>query len=396
MPVLNLKGSKLPNNAKLSDYLPSALVFVRLTDLRPEQVIEIDVSLDGIYLQPDDPKEPAWVSPDGKREGVHSALLSIVGGSEFKVNFTQKAELRQSRGRALSLTRISQATISDIWVNGARTAGIAAQECEGVKLIRPVTVDTDNYLEQKQDMNVFNVAGSITLKNCKKMEVIDAISCDHIGNGITATESDGGTWTRPTTLGVYGANLYVNASPNHTIRGGIALGSKTHRPNGYVVNSEEENKGIPSENAVFEDCLAFDVEFPFGVWGNEDQTIPLNRVATLNSRFVGNASGPKLSNRTPITTFDQTGTRYLRTVDIDPTALAAIRNLRNGLADLVRAHADWKEIEAEREALRFAIGTLGGPVVDPDPDPEPLDREALRAMLKEQEALLARMVALVG
>lgn len=379
--MLNLSGAKLPDNIKLSNYVRNPREAVRVTGLRQGQSLEIDITLNGNYTQPDKPEKAGWVGPTGL-EGVHTALLTIADSAGFAVVFTNKAELRNSRGRGLTISECKSFSVSDAFVRGARTAGIAVQNCEDFNFHRPITVDTSNYQDHRTDVDKHNVAGSIKFDKCRNYSVLDAFSIDHQGNGITATESTGGAWGNPTTWGVYGANMYINASPNHIVQGGLVMGSATYRPSAYVLNSEEENEGA-SDNVELLGCYCTDAAWGLGVWGNEGkQGIVIGRLGLLDSLLISDG-GIKVHAATEVKVLDQAGTLLLKPGALPDGLEAELRILGTALADVVRRHEELSVIAGRRAALVAALEGLRKPV---EPPKEEIDMEALRALVTEGEA----------
>jgi len=171
-----------------------------------------------------------------------------------------------------------------------------------------------------------------------------------------------------------------------------------------VVNSEEENKGIPSEGATFDSCLAIDAERGVGIWGNEKQVMTLDKFSLLNSIMVAKNLRTKLNGNTTIKNIDEAGTIYLDPAKLPDGVLSAIRSQAADLADLVRNHAAWPVIADQRASLVGAIKALGNPVEPPieppTPDPVLLRLAAIESRLTEQgariEALTAQYAALAG
>lgn len=383
--MIGFNGNKLPDGEiRLSDLLDTDRKSVRFVGLKPGQDLVIDVSLDGGYQFPDTPKKANWIGADG-REGVHTALLTIAKGSGFTLRFTDSAELRNSRGRGLSIAQSDTFAVHDAWVRGARTAGIAVQECRDFTMYQPVTIDTSNYQDSKQEGP--NWAGSIKFDKCDTYTVDDAISLDHLGNGITATESSNGAWNRPAAYGVDGANIYINASPGHTVRDGLAIGGNVTPP-GYVVNSEEENSGA-SEEVSFLDCYALDTDWGLGFWGNERKAgVVIERANFLNGILISRHN-MKIHPNANVLNFDDSGTLYFPVAETDEAKLTELRRLAEQWADKVKEHAPWAEIDAVRTALRSALAAMRGPVV------QPIDRAALAEWIAEGADWLERGRALV-
>lgn len=383
--MIGFNGDKLPDGEiRLSNYLDTDRESVRFVGLRPGQELIIDVSLDGAYQFPDTPTKANWIGEDG-REGVHTALLTITKSSGFTLRFTDSAELRNSRGRGLSIALSDTFAVHDAFVRGARTAGIAVQECRDFIMYRPVTVDTSNYQDSKQEGP--NWAGSIKFDLCDTYTVEDAVSLDHLGNGITATESSDGTWTRPAAYGVDGANIYINASPGHTVTDGLAIGGNVTPP-AYVVNSEEENSGA-SEGVSFLDCYALDADWGLGFWGNERKAgVVIERANFLNGILISRHN-MKIHPNANVLNFDDSGTLYCPLAEMDAGKLAELRSLADQWAAKAREHATWAEIDEARTALRLAFAALRGPVL------QPLDRAALAEWIAEGAAWLERGRALV-
>jgi hypothetical protein len=163
--MLTLRGPKLPDSARLSDYVTDASDNVRLTNLRAGQTIEIDVTLDGGYTNPKLPAEAGWVSPVTGREGVHTPMIAVSQSEAFALHVTGKAEAQSSRGRGVTISECTGFEAHDLWVRGARTAGIAVHGSSGFSLVRPVTIDTGNYQSAKGQGK--NWPGSIKMEGCK-------------------------------------------------------------------------------------------------------------------------------------------------------------------------------------------------------------------------------------
>jgi hypothetical protein len=379
MPTFN--GSKLPDSAKLSDYLDNQNEAVRLIGLRLGQTIEIDVSLDGGYLHPDQPPQFGWVSPVTGLGGVHTALLAITKSTGFALHATNKSEIRNSRGRGVSISECDGFVAEDLWVRGARTAGIALSKCSVFQLDRPVTIDTGNYQSAKGQGK--NYPGSLKLEHCRDYRMIEPASIDHMGNGQTPSDCANGEWLAPFTFGVNGAQVYINASPNHTVVGGLVVG----RAASYVVQSEEENDG-PSENVRFERCYALDSEWGLGFWGNEKKPgIIIQNAAFVDGVLISDR-GMKIHPNAKVLDFDDAGTILLKPTDLPANVLANLRSLSDRLAAAYRDHADAADITAARVALGAAFAALRGPVVEPEPA---IDRAALLAWFEEGEALRVQM-----
>lgn len=387
--MISFSGNRLAPNGYtyLSDLLPDnyAGESIRVTGLKSGQTFVVDVAIDGGYKHPDKPTKPGWVSPDGKREGVHVALLTLARSSGFALAFEDKAELRNSRGRGLSMADCSGFEMDDAWVRGARTAGIALQNCTDFTARRPVTVDTSNYQTERTDVERWNVAGSIKLDGCLNYKLIDPISIAHMGNGITATESANGEWVNPLTLAVHGANQYINASPGHTVRGGLAVGgTPTNKPPAYVVNSEKENEGA-SEGVTFRDCFALDASWGLGFWGNEKKAGVVIEEASFLSGILVAEDGVKFHSNAMVKRFDDTGTLFVPLDTMAPAQLAELRTRADQLAAKVRDHADWDAIIDARIYLETGLLALRVPA----PTPE----ELRQAWENEGEMLLAEVAA---
>lgn len=393
MPTIN--GAKLPDIIKLSDHISNTYEAVRVNGLRKGQTLIVDVTLDGGYKHPDTPVKAEWVGD--VREGVHTALLSISDGTGFTVNFVDGTELQQSRGRQLSISKCSGFTVNDAYGRGAATAGIALQDCTGFTFNRGITIYTGNYQTNK---NVGpNWPGSIKMQRCYDYVMNDCISVDHMGNGMTPTECKNGTWNDLTCIDVTGANVYINASPDHFVTGGLCFGSATRQTSAYVTNSEKENEGV-SEDACFEGCYCFDTETAFGAWGNQKKEgLTLDLVSVVGSVFVAK-EGFKVHPNAGLQKLDKSGTLYLPSVP-DAT-LAKLREQGAALKALALKHAPWPAIAAQRAAL---IGTLEGlrkdgpvePPVDPPVDPPTDDTEKRIAALEATVAgLVAQQAALGG
>lgn len=364
------QGSKLgAGEHRLSNLLDNTSEDVRFVGLKAGQIVVVDVTIDGGYKHPDKPIKAGWVSPDGSREGVHTALLTVAKSAGFALIFEDKAELRNSRGRGLSVANCADFTLDDAWVRGARTAGITFQECTGFTARRPVTVDTSNYQTERTDVEKWNVAGSIKFDRCRRYTVEEPISIDHMGNGITSTESSGGTWLSPLTIAVHGANQYINASPGHTVRGGLVVGGTgTNRPPAYVVNSEKENEGV-SEGVTFRDCFALDAGWGLGFWGNErKQGVMIEEAAFLNGILVAE-DGVKFHPNATVKRFDDAGTLFVPYHTMPPGELETLRMRAEQLAAKVREHADWQEITDARVYLEAGLLALREPA---GPTPEEL------------------------
>jgi hypothetical protein len=396
--MLTLRGPKLPDNAKLSDYVTDESDNVRITNLRAGQTFDVDMTLDGVGDNPKLPLKAEWYSAVTKREGVHTPMLAIVQSEGFTVQFSEKAEMRDSRGRGITISDSRGFFAHDLWVRGARTAGIAVQKSTGFTLTRPVTIDTGNYQSAKGQGK--NWPGSIKMENCSAYRVIEPASLDHMGNGLTPTESSGGEWIEPFAYAVHGAMIYINASPGQIVDGGFAIGgTPTNRPSAYVLNSEEENEGS-SDGARFEGCNSLDVSWGFAIWGNEKKpNVVIQRAAMIDGVLISD-NGSKIHPNAVVLNYDDTGTLLIKPEDLPANVLANLRSLADRLAAAYRAHADAADITLARVALGAAFAALRGPVVVPDPV---IDRAALVALLGEGEAIaeqqrgwLARLGALVG
>jgi hypothetical protein len=392
--MLTLRGPKLPDSARLSDYVTDASDNVRITNLRAGQTVEIDVTLDGGYTNPKLPIEAGWVSPVTGRSGVHTPMIAVSQSTGFAIHCTGKAEVHNSRGRGITISDCHDFLAYDLWVRGARTAGISLHKSSGFTLTRPVTLDTGNYQSAKGQGK--NWPGSIKFEGCRDYTIVEPASLDHMGNGITPTESADGTIVAPFTYDVGGGQIYINASPGHRIAGGLAIG----RAAAYVVNSEEENEGV-SEGVRFERCHALGAEWALGFWGNEGKKNIIIQEAAFVDGVLISDHGMKIHPNAKVLDFDDAGTILLKPADLPANILANLRSLADRLADAYRQHADADAITAARVALSQAFAALRGPVVV---EPEPvIDRAALVALVAEGEAMaeaqrdwLARVGALAG
>jgi hypothetical protein len=207
--------------------------------------------------------------------------------------------------------------------------------------------------------------------------MIEPASIDHMGNGQTPSDCANGKWFAPFTFGVNGAQVYINASPNHTVVGGLVVG----RAASYVVQSEEENDG-PSENVRFEGCYALDSEWGLGFWGNEKKPGIIIQNAAFVDGVLISENGMKIHPNAKVLDFDDAGTILLKPTDLPANVLANLRMLADRLADAYRQHADAETITAARVALGAAFAALRGPVVI---EPAPIDRATLEAWLEEGE-----------
>lgn len=399
----NLRGDKLPaGDIRLSNYLDNNNEDVRITGLKIGQTVIVDVPLDGEYRYPDQPAKAPWVSPDGSREGVHTALFTVAKSNGFAVVFDGRSELTRSRGRGLSIANCESFEIYHAYVRGARTAGIALQECERFTLHRPTTVNTSNYQTERVDVNQWNVSGSIKLDRCHDYRLVNPISLEHMGNGITATQCSKGHWLNPFTYAVHGANQYINASPEHTVYRGLAVGgTSSNRPPAFVINSEQENEGA-SEAFAFEECYCIDTSWGLGVWGNESKDeIPIQRGSLINSILISQ-NGNKFHRDTPITDFDDSGTLDLLqakkrkngeivgetltgfTDDEAAFHLGLLRYEATTLAEMVRNHAESAAIDAKLLNVYGVFESLRRPVA-----PSPIDREVLTQLLDQGDQISA-------
>ena len=327
-----LRGKDLPKRAKLSDYLSDGHEQVRIAGLSDGQEFEIDIALDGRYTLPDGPAK--WVNKDKTREGVHTAMLTIAESSNFTLLFTHGAEVQNSRGRGITINDCHDFNAHDLFVRGARTAGISVHESTGFTLHHPTTIDTSNYQTKRVDVNKWNVSGSIKFVGCDGYKLIRPISIDHMGNAITTTESSNGTWESPITIDTHGASQYINASPGHTIRDGIHIGDS----NAWVINSEEENTG-DSSGVRMENCFALDAKWGLGFWGNEGKEgIVLKDAHALNCIFISN-EGIKLHKRANIESLDTTGTLHFTPKQVDAELLKRLRQHGKLLKAAVMEHA---------------------------------------------------------
>lgn len=375
--MLNLKGAGLPNVIKLSNYLRNDYEAVRLSDLRADQTLEMDVSLDGKHQHPDLPIVAEWIGAEG-REGVHTALLSIRNSPGFTLNFTDKSELKNSRGRGLGISKSDGFTINDAYVRSARTAGIALEDCKGFTFNRGITLGTGNYQDKKGEGP--NWPGSIKMQRCSGYTMNDCYSILHVGNGMTPTGCQRGIWNNPTCIDIDGASIYLNAAPGHIVNGGLCFGNAKEQPPAYVLNSEKEVEGV-SEGARLEDCHCFDAAVGFGIWGNQGKEgLVLEHVAVLNSLMIAN-EGWKVHENATVQQLDQAGTLYLDPKALPAGVLAELRILGTALADVVRRHEEWPIIAGRRAALVAAIAKLRKSA------PVPVDVPALRALVGEGEAL---------
>lgn len=396
--MLTLRGPKLPDNAKLSDYVTDDADNVRITNLRAGQTVEIDVTLDGNYTNPRLPIEAGWVSPVTKRAGVHTPMIAVSQSVGFALHATGKAEMRNSRGRGVTISECSGFEAHDLWVRGARTAGIAVHRSEGFSLVRPVTIDTGNYQSAKGQGK--NWPGSIKMEGCRDYRVIEPASLDHMGNGLTPTESSGGEWVEPFAYAVHGAMIYINASPGQSVYGGFAIGgTPTNRPAAYVLNSEEENEGAP-DGARFEGVNSLDASWGFAIWGNEKKPNVVIQSAAMIDGVLISDHGAKIHPNAVVLNYDDSRTLLIKPADLPDNVLANLRSLSDRLAAAYRSHADAEKITVERVALSAAFAALRGPVVV---EPPAIDREKMLALVAEGEELaeaqrgwLARLGALVG
>lgn len=380
-----INAAKLGDEIKLSDYLNNNQEHVRVTGLRAGQTLIIDVDLDGGYQFPDDPpdSEAKWIGAAG-RVGVHTALLTVAHGSGFRLEFGTGIELRNSRGRGLVLSNCHDFKSVDPWVRGARTAGISHHNCSNFRVTRPVTIDTGNYQDAKGEGP--NWPGSIKFEGCSDYKVFNAISIDHLGNGITATECSDGEWFDTVAVDVRGATHYLNAAPGHTVRRAVHVGNT----NAYVVNSEEENEGA-SEGVRFEACYALDANQGVGFWGNEKKVdVVIARAAVVDCLLVS-SEGIKLAQNANVQELDRSGTLWLPLADANPAWLAQCRAAALALKGLVLEHAEWAEIDAARLELRRVMDWGRGGQGDKPPTERPIDRAALRAWLAEAEDLVPQL-----
>jgi hypothetical protein len=183
----------------------------------------------------------------------------------------------------------------------------------------------------------------------------------------------------PFTYAVGGAQVYINASPGHSVTGGMAIG----RAAAYVVNSEEENEGA-SEGARFERCYGLGAEWGLGFWGNEKkQGVVIQNAAFVDGVLVSDF-GMKIHPNANVINFDSAGTLLFKPADVPDNMLANLWMLADHLAAAYRAHANADTITAARVALAAGFEALRPPVVVPVPV---IDRAALVALVAEGEAL---------
>lgn len=330
------------DDIKLSDHISSTREKVRVLNMRPGQKLIVDVTLDGEYIQPDG--APRWMGAAG-REGVHTAMLTFVGGDGFSVQFGEETEIVNSRGRGIVFSECHHFDAHDLWVRGARTAGISVHDCSRFKLFRPTTIDTGNYQDAKSEGP--NWPGSIKFVQCSDYEVFRPISIDHMGNGITATESRGGKWHGSICIDVQDVSHYINASPFHSVWAGLHVGSS----NAYVINSEEEFNGA-SEGSQLDNCMALDAKWGLGYWGNEGKTVFIDNATARHCTLIAAEPGIKVHPNANIANLDTDGTVTHTIGSVDPALIADMRAQAELLKIAIIRHAPLERINKLADNVR--------------------------------------------
>ena len=359
---MQINCANLGAEIKLSDHIRSTSEMVRVINLQPDQTFYVDVTLDGEYSNPPLPTDPkelkkVWTGKAG-RKGVHQPLLSFVEGTGFTVRFADGVEVCNSQGRGVVFADCHDFDAYDVWVRGARTAGISLHDCDGFQLHQPTTIDTGNYQDEKHEGP--NWPGSIKFVGCSDYSVFRPISLDHLGNGITATESISGYWSKGIAIDVRGAHYYVNASPHHSVYDAVSVGEQS----AYVVNSEEENDGV-SAAPEFDGCHSLGSRVGLGFWGNErKQGLVIDKAYACDCVFIYTEDGLKIHPNATINNLDTEGTIYLPQADVDTATLATLREQSATLKATILRHASNEEIDTEARKLRELFAALR-PVVKP-------------------------------
>lgn len=346
---MQIDCTNLGDTINLSDHVTTTHEPVRVLNLHDGQAFIVDISLNGDYTQPDG--DAKWIGAAG-REGVHTALLTFVRGNGFTVRFDAGVEVANSRGRGVVFAECNDFAAHDVWVRGARTAGISLHDCAGFTLHRPTTIDTGNYQDRKGEGP--NWPGSIKFESCHDYQVLNPITIDHTGNGITATQSSNGTWLNSICIDTADVGHYINASPDHTIRNGLHVGAS----NAFAINSEEEFNGT-SDNPVIDGCYALTERNGVGFWGNEGKPgIVIEQASVTNCLLIAGEQGIKIHPNANIKALNTDGTLTFDRATVDSSLIYRLSQRMKALKLAIIAHQSNDIIDQRAQALRELFETL--------------------------------------
>ena len=245
--------------------------------------IFIDFSLNGEYQRPQ-MKNPPWVSPDGVT-GHHQPLIKFANLVDCNIDFGDQV-VSFSHGRGVTITKCKECKFDNIKVYGCRSAGVSVLDSSDLIIERPTTLYTSNYLQEKIDLSINNIAGSINLKRCHDVIITRPTSITHMGNGITVTECQNVKFYSGLCIDVNGAQFYANASPDTKFYNCASIGYDD-TGNAFVVNSEEENEG-ESDNFEMFKCVSLGKVSGFNLWNNEGKTgVKLSNIVLEGNRLFG-------------------------------------------------------------------------------------------------------------
>lgn len=362
---MQINCAKIDGDVRLSDHIRNEHEMVRVVNLQPGQIFTVDVTLDGGYTNPPiAPNKEPWTGKAG-RQGVHTALLTFANGDGFTLRFADGVEVTNSQGRGVVFADCHNYHAHDVWVRGARTAGISHHDCTGFQAHNLTTIDTGNYQDNKNEGP--NWPGSIKFEGCDNYKMFRPISIDHLGNGITATETSNGQWSQGIAIDVRGANYYVNAAPYHKVYDSLSVGEQA----AYVVNSEEENDGTDtrpevSEGIDFNACYSLDSRVGLGFWGNErKQGLVIDKACANDCVFIYTEDGLKIHPNATINSLDTGDTLTFKPSEVDAALLAAMRAQSAALKAAILRHAANEEIDTEARKLRELFARLRPVVVVP-------------------------------
>lgn len=346
---MQIDCTNLDDTIKLSEHITGTHEPVRVLNLHADQTFIVDVSLNGEYTQPDSTSK--WVGTAG-REGVHTGMLTFVRGEKFIVYFVNDAEVANSRGRGAVFADCHDFAVYDMWIRGARTAGISCHDCSQFTLVHPTTIDTGNYQDHKGEGP--NWPGSIKFESCHDYGLIRPISIDHTGNGITATQSSNGAWFDSICIDTADVSHYINASPNHTIRNGLHVGAS----NAYAINSEAEFTGT-SNNPVIDSCYVLTDQNGIGFWGNEGKPgIVIEHATVTNCLLIAGEEGIKIHPNANIKALNTDGTLTFTHANVDSSLIERLSQQSKALKMAIIAHQSTELIDQRAQALRELFETL--------------------------------------
>lgn len=327
-----IDAKNLPSPILLSHLTTTPNQAIKVINLTGKKELIVDISLNGEvngkYVFPDKPITSEWYSEVTKLEAVHTSLLHIDKSNDFTVKFNPNCGIYNSRGRGFVITNSLEFKVFNPFVHGCRSAGIALENCSSFTIYDPVSFDTGNYQTAKGQGK--NWPGSIKLKGCNRFIVYNPISGNHVGNGITVTECTDGRFINPVTVNVDGANIYVNASENHSVIGALLLNCN----NGIVINSEEENEK-PSNGFTIVDCVGINVVTSIGVWGNEGEKQPIEKAEIANNFFISTNQEIKFSPNSPITDLVMRDNHFVDPKSLPKTLMLGINPLIKSLTNLI-------------------------------------------------------------